>query len=206
MVPLARKVTNVTWIALPLEMTVLTSMKLTVPVIVETAGWIAPPMKTLPQPGEIAARHRTNGRVRRRFTDHLRKWERVYTAGSEAKGAGREFTIQRWPYLAMSSKTVTLAPGHRLADRLPQFVAPGAGSGRERHDGYAGESLAHGAQGILQLVSGEPVGFGGDHQERPARVLEKLHQLLIALLRGNVDIDERHTEGEAGAVFQVGFD
>src|SRR5580692_9320013 len=94
----------------------------------------------------------------------------------------------------------------RLANVLPEFITPGAGFRGERKQPSRGVFLPECAQNIVELIVRKAVAFGGDKQDLASGGAQEIEQLPIALLRGNVDVDQRDAESQRRPLVQVRLD
>src|SRR5437879_2158898 len=93
-----------------------------------------------------------------------------------------------------------------MADVLPQFIAPGAAFRRVGKQAGRGVFLPESAQNVVELIIRKAVAFGGDQQDLASGGAEKIEQLPIALLRGNIDVDQRDAESQRRPLVQVRLD
>ena len=94
---------------------------------------------------------------------------------------------------------------HRLPDLLPQLLAPHSGLGGKGHYRRPWIFFLQDPERAPQLIPGQPVTFGCDHQKRASRSPQEIEQLLIALLGRDIGIHQHDAECEGGALLQVGM-
>src|SRR4029077_215798 len=90
-----------------------------------------------------------------------------------------------------------------LADLFPELITPGAGFRGGGKQAGRGGLLPKRAQNIVELIVRKAVTFGGDQQDRASGGVEKIEQLPIALLRGNIDVDQRDAERQRRPFVEV---
>src|SRR5579864_5137661 len=93
-----------------------------------------------------------------------------------------------------------------LPNALPQFVASGAGLGREREQGRCWMLCGQAPQGVVQLIVGKAVALGGYEQEFAAGGTKEVQELAVALLRRNIRIHQNHAQSQGGTLVEVGLD
>src|ERR1017187_2128894 len=95
---------------------------------------------------------------------------------------------------------------HGRANLVPKVFLADAGFGGKSHHRHARVLLAEAAHRPRQVIARHAVTLGRDDGMRTAPGSQKFQQLAVTLLRGNVGIDERKTEGESGTLLQVRID
>ena len=88
----------------------------------------------------------------------------------------------------------------------PEGFDSSHGLGRDRQNAVDAVGFLECGEGLGELVAAQAIGLGADHQVRALHGVEGIDEQGIALLRGNVGVDQANAEGELFALGEVRFD
>lgn len=96
--------------------------------------------------------------------------------------------------------------GGCLADFFPNLIAASSCFRGEGNYLRCRIRLRETGKCVAQLIVGEAIAFSSDDKKIAARGIKEIQELAIAILRRNIDVDQRHAQSQCGALMEIRLD